>query len=157
LLDTANVVKTSSVLQIDGTGNSYIMGNVGIGTTSPVAKLEVAGDAKIAKNYVVTVTTGSTLSTSNYGNTIVANNGSTYVTFTLPSLSSSDVGARLTFVKLGTGGMRIQSPSGNYIADSTSGGSLYTNENAVGCTISLMAASSNRWVILGGDCVWQTN
>jgi hypothetical protein len=45
LLDTANVVKTSSVLQIDGTGVSYIMGNVGIGTT-PGYKLDVAGDAR---------------------------------------------------------------------------------------------------------------
>jgi len=145
----------------DGTYSNALFinssGNVGIGTTSSGAKLEVAGDAKIAKNFVVTVTTGSTLSTSDYGNTIVVNNGSTYVTFTLPSLSSSDVGARLTFVKLGTAGMRIRAPSGNYIADSTSGGSLYTNENAVGCTISLMAASSTNWVILGGDCVWQTN
>lgn len=45
MLDTANVVKTSSVLQIDGTGVSYIMGNVGIGTT-PGYKLDVAGDAR---------------------------------------------------------------------------------------------------------------
>jgi len=150
--------KSSVTIQGDGTTGLIVSGgNVGIGTTNPGAKLEVAGDAKIAENFVVTVTTGSTLSTSDYGNTIVANNGSTYVTFTLPLLSSSDVGARLTFVKLGTGGMRIQAPSGNYIADSTSGGSLYTNENAVGCTVSLMAASSTNWVILGGDCVWQTN
>jgi len=43
LLDTANVVKTSNVLQIDGTGNSYIMGNVGIGTTAPGSKLTISG------------------------------------------------------------------------------------------------------------------
>ncbi|GIU68243.1 MAG: hypothetical protein KatS3mg001_093 [Candidatus Pacearchaeota archaeon] len=50
LLDTANVVKTSSVLQIDGTGNSYIMGNVGIGTTGPSQKLDVRGRVTISSS-----------------------------------------------------------------------------------------------------------
>ncbi|MBL7050803.1 hypothetical protein ISS04_01425, partial [Candidatus Woesearchaeota archaeon] len=41
-LDTDSPVKTSSVLQIDGSGDSYIQGNVGIGTTSPLRPLTVS-------------------------------------------------------------------------------------------------------------------
>ncbi|PCJ78381.1 MAG: hypothetical protein COA57_16160, partial [Flavobacteriales bacterium] len=41
ILDTDSTVKTSGVLQIDGTGDSYLLGSVGIGTTNPAAKLHV--------------------------------------------------------------------------------------------------------------------
>ncbi|OGJ39190.1 MAG: hypothetical protein A3A82_00085, partial [Candidatus Pacebacteria bacterium RIFCSPLOWO2_01_FULL_47_12] len=44
---SGNITSTAGVLTISGTGNSSIAGNVGIGTTGPGAKLEVAGQVKI--------------------------------------------------------------------------------------------------------------
>ncbi|MFH1849615.1 MAG: LamG domain-containing protein [archaeon] len=41
ILDTDSTVKTSGVMQIDGTGNSYVLGNVGVGTASPSDSLHV--------------------------------------------------------------------------------------------------------------------
>ena len=43
-------VQADGTLSIDGTGNSYINGNVGIGTTSPVKKLDVVGDINYTGN-----------------------------------------------------------------------------------------------------------
>jgi len=34
----------SGNLQVDGAGNSYFSGSVGIGTSAPAYKLDVAGD-----------------------------------------------------------------------------------------------------------------
>jgi ethanolamine utilization microcompartment shell protein EutS len=79
LLDTANVVKTSSVLQIDGTGNSYIMGNVGIGTASPSQRLTVAGNIGLqagADAFIGTLDNyGLNLRTNNTDRIIITNDG----------------------------------------------------------------------------------
>jgi hypothetical protein len=63
-LEKGNVNITDGVLQVDGTGDSYIQGNVGIGTTSPQNHIDIYGndfiqmslcraDANITQDYGV--------------------------------------------------------------------------------------------------------
>jgi hypothetical protein len=44
----------SNAFSVKKNGETYIQGNLGIGTTTPAAKLEVAGDAKITGTLTVT-------------------------------------------------------------------------------------------------------
>lgn len=44
-VEHSGALKTTNTIEVDGTGDSYIMGNVGIGTTNPGNKLEVQGGA----------------------------------------------------------------------------------------------------------------
>jgi hypothetical protein len=44
IYDTGSAIGTNSILYVAGSGNNYFAGNVGIGTSSPVKKLNVVGD-----------------------------------------------------------------------------------------------------------------
>jgi hypothetical protein len=57
-------IVATSTLSVSGTGNSYILGNVGIGTTNPTYKLSVAGDGRLtglldASHFVATSSTAT--------------------------------------------------------------------------------------------------
>jgi hypothetical protein len=131
-------------------------GSVGIGTVSPGAKLDVNGDAKISRYLTQANDSGVTLVTGDFGKTITVNSASAQ-TVTLPSVTSADIGATITVVKLGAGKVTIQAASSTFIADSTSGGTIYSNTaSPVYATITLRLATSTQWMIVGGDGAWLT-
>lgn len=51
--DSLASLHAKGVLRIDGTGNSHITGNLGVGTTTPGEKLDVVGNAKASGNLTV--------------------------------------------------------------------------------------------------------
>ncbi|MCG2695063.1 hypothetical protein L6261_03215, partial [Candidatus Parcubacteria bacterium] len=64
-----NVSGTSSELFVYGTGNSFITGNLGIGTTNPQQKLNVVGDLNVSgtSSELFVYGTGNSFITGNLG------------------------------------------------------------------------------------------
>ena len=126
-------------------------GNVGIGTTEPVAKLDVNGTAKIAK---VLTEAKTSLTTTDFGKTITAAGAQT---ITLPDISATDIGATFTIVKLGTDTVTIDAVGSDVIAGSTAGGGICNNSAAeTFANITIQVAADNKWIIVGGHGTWTT-
>ncbi|MBP7796784.1 MAG: hypothetical protein KA059_08435 [Elusimicrobiales bacterium] len=154
--------QTAPFISVVNSANSELLtlnaeGNLGIGTTNPGAKLDVNGDVRLARVLTQAADSGITISTADFGKTITINSSSDQ-TVTLPSVSASDVGATITVVKLGSGKVTIDAPSGVYIADSSAGGTIYNNTaSQTYATISLRLVTADKWVIMWGDGCWTTD
>src|ERR1035437_5493973 len=61
VMDTAGDLTMGGVLAVTGTGNSYILGNVGIGTTSPLTKLSIQGTVGANDLLNIASSTGTSL------------------------------------------------------------------------------------------------
>jgi hypothetical protein len=78
-------------------------------------------------------------------------------TFTMPNLTSSELGKPLTLVKLGAGRLTLQLATGQAISDSSMAGSIYAAQAVeTYATLTLMAVTTTKLVILGFDGTWIT-
>jgi hypothetical protein len=94
------------------------------------------------------------VTTNDLGKTFRMNSGLAK-TFSLPSMSASYNGARLTFMKLGLGRMTIEANGTNYIYRSTAGGTIYTESDYA--TITLEYCHTNtRWYIVSAVGIFTT-
>lgn len=78
-------------------------------------------------------------------------------TFTLPSIvdMAGHLGKPITFIKKGAGKVTIVGEAGQYIADSSSGGTIYNDQShETYGTITLMAISTTHFVIVAMDGTW---
>ena len=143
--------KMSGSLTLEGSANLLVNGKIGIGTTEPVAKLDVNGTAKIAK---VLTEAKTSLTTTDFGKTITAAGAQT---ITLPDISATDIGATFTIVKLGTDTVTIDAVGSDVIAGSTAGGGICNNSAAeTFANITIQVAADNKWIIVGGHGTWTT-
>ncbi|OGR42047.1 MAG: hypothetical protein A2X28_03655 [Elusimicrobia bacterium GWA2_56_46] len=149
-----------------GTGNIIIGYNQGTSAAGASNEINIggvyrgnisSGTATIPKFTVQAADSGIIITSADFGKTITINDPAAQ-TVTLPSVTDADIGATLTVVKLGAGNVTITAPSGVYIADSISGGSIYNNlASQTYATISLRLVTSTKWVIMWGDGCWTTN
>lgn len=106
---------------------------------------------------VTTYTASQAITTSQTGSVLVMNSSSAQ-TFTLPTGTSGNIGIKYTIVKKGTGTVTITAASGNYIMDSSSGGSDFNStSNETWATQQIQLIDSTHWVVIGGSGTWQTN
>jgi len=81
----------------------------------------------------------------------------TLKTFTLPVITSNDIGTHFTFVKKGAGKVTIQANTGQTIDGSGIAGTIYNDQaGETYATISMVAISTTQWVITGYYGTWTT-
>lgn len=131
-------------------------GNVGIGTASPAAKLDVSG-AILGQRLVEANTAGSgspNIITSGESRTLYTNEGATALNYhTLPTAAA---GLTYTFYVQDADGIRVTANTGdvikiNGVASSTAG---YCESTSIGSSITLTAINATDWVATSVIGVW---
>lgn len=107
----------------------------------------------------ITTTTDLTLTTDDFGKSIVFNNGSTDVTCILMTVSSRDVHCWLgPIYRLGSGRVTLTADPNTKIEYSSKGGSLYCNEERrSAANVTLELVSTGQWGIIGGTGLWKVD
>ncbi|MDD2805807.1 MAG: hypothetical protein PHV33_09640 [Elusimicrobiales bacterium] len=134
-------------------GNAVISSMSSTGLLS-VGSMTVTGTGRIARRPVEAADAGFTVTAADFGKTFTVNSA-TPQTITLPAISAENIGAEITVVKLGTGGVIIQAYTFDAISDSTVGGTLANASVAeTYATITLRIASLDKWVVIGSTGTW---
>ena len=151
----------------DGSGLAGVPASIDVSTINAAAttpyggvnittNVFVTGGARIAKVVVLAADTGITLTAADFGKTITVNSGSAQI-IDLPAVTAADVGATITVLKLGAGKVTLDAPAGAYIADSGSGGTIYTSAvSPAYATVTLRLATSTTWIPISGHGAWIT-
>ena len=139
-----------------GTGADQMI-DYGTNTVQHWNELEIDGTFQAYELLTEAQNSGVTLTSSDFGKTITVDNASTQ-TVTLPSVSSSDIGAWFRVVKLGSGQVTVDAADSDTIADSTAGGTIYNSQSGQDyATITIQLANSTEWVITKAQGTWTTN
>jgi hypothetical protein len=110
----------------------------------------------VGKWTVETKTDNYNVLTTDVAKTLVMNSASDK-TFSLPSVSSGDVGTWYIFVKIGAGKVTIDAADSDTIGDSGAGDTIYNNYSTeTYATITLELISETKWAIIGLDGTWIT-
>lgn len=136
-------------------GNSKYYGTNSSGTRG-FFDLPAGGTGGSTTKWPVTSrTANATLTNTAYG-TCQHMSGTSAVVLTLPTVTSGEEGSFITFVKNGTGKLTLQAPTGVVIMDSSTGGSLYNDSDAI-ASVTLMALTTTLWIITGAAGTWVTS
>jgi len=117
--------------------------NTVIGGTTPAAGSFTT--LRAAMNSSITKTDNYTVLEADLGKTLIMNSASDKI-FTLLSVSASDIGARLRFVKLGAGKLTIDAADSDTIGDSGAGDTVYCGDSGK-AYIEIELVSATAWII----------
>ena len=147
--DISNVTAFQTPWASNINGSTYNLTNVGNITTNTF-QLTVPVTNYILSHAVETYELG-------IGKTLTMESGSSYI-FYLPTLSSSEVGKPIMFVKKGSGQLTIYASGSQIISDSSAGGTIYDDQvNETYATITLTPISTTQWVVSSGEGTWITS
>jgi len=97
---------------------------------------------------------GATLVVGDLGKTYICDSGSSQQ-FNLPSVDASNIGSRVTFVKIGAGTLTIDAADSDTIDDSAAGATIYCSD--VGnASITLLLAAATEWIPISATNTWIT-
>ncbi len=106
---------------------------------------------------ISTKTDSYVITTADFGKSLRMNSASAKI-FTLPSVDSTNDGARITIMKVGAGRVTIQTADSDKIHDSSAGGTMYCDAAAeiyANVTLEYVDAVVT-WVVIGGSGTWIT-
>ena len=101
-----------------------------------------------------TYTDSYTVKLTQTGETLIMNSSSNK-TFTLPSVSASDMGVTFTFANINTGKLTIDAADSDIIADSATGATIYSDDDNFS-QLTLELVSATRWLVKGAHGTWTT-
>jgi len=130
---------------------------VAIVHTSSVSVFDGLEGWQYAKGQVVHKTTDYIVTSNEYGMNLVMTHANDLITntFTLPSGTNPGlIGLTMTFIKGGTGPMKVTAVDSNFILDSTNLVSRVTNETWSSATILLI--TTNKWIVKCVNGTWHT-
>lgn len=80
------------------------------------------------------------------------------VTYSLPSVSSSDIGLEFTFLRTGSGKLTLQAADNDRIEDSGPGETIENDptHDSANASITIMLADETQWVLMSGNGTWVT-
>lgn len=124
----------------------------GSGVWSVNANGTVTATAFIAAT--TTKTADYSVASTDFGKTIIVNSSDSK-TMALPSVGSSDVGAWVRVIKLGSGQVTIDAADSDLIDDSGAGDTIYCDDAGL-ASITLMLVSETQWAIVAAIGTWTT-
>lgn len=102
-----------------------------------------------------TYTSNTTLSTNDFGKTILFSIGTSNVTARLPVVEPKDLYAWITIYRRGTGRLSITAAPGTRIEYASSGGTYYCDEaRRAAANLTLQLVDTDQWGIIGGTGLW---
>jgi len=103
--------------------------------------------------YVEIKTDNYSVQTTDFGKTFVMNAADK--TFSLPSVSASDIGATLTFIHVGTKNLTIDAADADTISDSGAGDGIYCEQaGEIYASVTIMLATETAWIIKDAKGTW---
>lgn len=110
----------------------------------------------VGKKRVEAITGNKSLSIDD-ANKVFACDTTSACTYTLPSVSASEIGIQFTFGRTGIGRLTIQAADNDMIAESSPGGTIYSDVPTQRyTTLTVLLLAYNQWVITSGHGTWVT-
>jgi hypothetical protein len=129
-------------------------GVTGIGPSKNAARDEFEKRANKKGPDVETKTADYNVTTADFGKSIRMNSAADKA-FTLCSVGANEDGARITFIKQGTGKVTINAADVDYIHDGSATGTIYSTSDYATITLEYVHGMI-RWVIISAVGSWTT-
>ena len=123
-------------------------------TENTTIKVDVNGSLRIDRMDVSTKTDNYVVTTADLGKSLRMNSADDK-NFTLPSMGTTEDGARLIFIKQGAGKMTVTAVDTDTIDDSSATGTIHTETNYATITLEYVHGMT-RWVIISANGTFTT-
>ncbi len=116
--------------------------------------VKTKGDETRRRPYKTYTNEGATLTTHDFGKTILFNNGANDISVYLPSVTVKDIWCWINIMRVGTGKIRIYASDSDYLE--RYGRSLWCiEEKRAAPNLTLQLISETQWAIIAASGIWR--